>query len=115
MADQITIGSLFTPPTPQQCTERTLADALVGAASVNLSTLENLERIIWANPWGLEPQEVFDILGEKASQLLALKAALLPLLAAAASAAKSRPPIELKPEGVALTINADGTVTVKEV
>ena len=112
MADQIAIGSLFTPPTPQQCTERTLADALVGAASVNLSTLENLERIIWANPWGLSAQEVFDLLGQRAGQLLALKAALLPRLAAAASAAKSRPPIELKPEGVTLTVSDDGTVRV---
>lgn len=112
MVDQIGISGLFSPPTPQQCTERTLADALMGAASVNISTFGNLERIIWANPWGLTPQQVFDLLEDKGGQLLTLKSTLMPLLSAAATAAGTQLPMELKPEGVVLTVAEDGSVKV---
>lgn len=106
MAD---IADLFTEPTAQERTAQILRDSLEGGRNVIRASLENVERMIWANPFGLSPQEVFDILGTRAGPLLALKATLLPILVASfPGQAIGR----LKPDNVTLVVGEDGTVTI---
>jgi len=107
----IAIADLFRPPTAAEQTARIIADTLEGAKHVNRSALENVERLIWQNPYGLTPQQTFDILGTRAAGLLTLKDSILPMLDAAFPGETVD---RLKPDGVTLAVNEDGTVTVSE-
>jgi hypothetical protein len=88
-----------------------IVDTLEGAKNVNRAALENVERMIWQNPYGMTPQQVFDLLGTRAAGLLSLKDAILPMLDLAFP---NEVVDRLKPQSVMLTVNADGTVTVAE-
>ena len=106
------LSDLFAPPTPEQQTARILADTLDGAKNVNRSALDNALLMIWSNPYGLTPQQVFNILGTRAAALLQLKALIVPLLEAAFP---GEPISDPKPANVNLVTNEDGTVTVTEI
>ena len=103
------LADLFTEPTAAEQTGRIIADSLAGARGVLRASLENVERMIWQNPYGLTPQQTFDVLGTKAVALLQLKAAMLPMLDAAFPGEKID---RLKPENLTIRMNEDGTVTI---
>ena len=69
-------------------------------------TYQTLKQIVWENPAGLTPQEVFDALGSDSAQLFQLSALLVQTVNAAQ-------PGTLDPaQPYNFTINPDGTVTV---
>ena len=55
--------------------------ALVGCKNVLLSTIQNAEKIIYDNNFGLTPEEVFGAFGEQASELGLIKEKVLELVA----------------------------------
>lgn len=101
---------LFNDLTPEQKTILQIRDSAIGARNVMLAAVNNCEALIWTNPYGLTPQEVFTALGTAGKDLLAVKAAVLPIFAAAGG----EQPRQLKPEGVTLSADDDGNVTISE-
>lgn len=54
---------------PQERTLSTLRSAIAGAYNIVAATVENCRMIVNANPWGLSPQAVFDLLADDGKEL----------------------------------------------
>lgn len=95
--------------------ERT-ADQLVRAAQTTYTQLcraqKETMRAVWANPSGLTPQAVFDALGTSGGRLLAAHSAASDLVITLASMDGVPPDITPLPEGVTLSVDAEGRVLV---
>lgn len=102
------LSDLFQEESADTKTARMILDSIVGAKNTLRSAWGNANALIWQNPYGLTPQQVFDALGTKAGLLLALSQQIVPLLEAADA---EELPV-LRPEGVVITVNQDGTVTL---
>jgi hypothetical protein len=99
----------FTTPSADG-TLRLLRDATTGCFHHMRSTFTNCDSLVWANPYGLTPQQVFDAIGARA-------AGLVDFLTRVAVAINALAPLELriassKPAGVVLVVNGNGTVTL---
>lgn len=102
------LSDLFQEESADTKTARMILDGIVGAKNTLRGAWGNANALIWQNPYGLTPQQVFDALGTKAGLLLALSQQIVPLLEAADA---EELPV-LRPEGVVITVNQDGTVTL---
>jgi hypothetical protein len=71
-----------------------------------LMTYNNMMNLVWKNPGGLTPQQVFDGLGTKAGELVRLGSLLKETLNAAEAGTVQ------DIAGPTLVVNEDGTVTV---
>jgi hypothetical protein len=113
VADLTSVKTLFdkTPASAAAETIHRLECCLGALRSHNLSLVDEALQLIWHNPKGLTPQQVFDLLGSKAGPLIQAKDYLWPLIVASTAEGETLPK-DHKPEGVTLKINEDGTVTV---
>lgn len=68
---------------------------------------KRIAAFVWKNPLGLTPQQVFDLYGTKAFDLVKLSMSYQAMLETYTGVRPS-----VVPEGFDLTVNADGTVTV---
>ena len=98
---------LFAEPAPVELTLRAIRDSAFGARSTMLAAVNNCEAMVWANPWGLTAQEVFDALGPAGPDILALKQTVLPIFVASGG----EQPRELRPADLAVKV-VDGRVLV---
>lgn len=103
--------NLFDDIDPATKTLLQLRDSAVGARQVMLAAVDNCEALIWKNPYGLKPEQVFAVLGSAGAEVLQLKAVLLPIFAASGG----DQPKQLKPEGVKLTVTEAGNVSIEAV
>jgi hypothetical protein len=101
-------------PTGADQTIRVIVDVCATLLQVDRSSYDNLQRLLWQNPYGLTPQEVAAALGSKAKALMTMMAAATTLITTLRANMKvpGPEPLVLKPEGVTVTVNADGTVTI---
>lgn len=100
-------------PTPAEQTAQWISSAFAGCKSTIVATWNNLEQLVWRNPHGLTPQEVFDVLGSDGAAVVAWRNWLLPAL-------QNSPDLvnqwsDLRPPAAVVTINPDHTVTVSGV
>jgi len=72
-----------------------------------VDTFRRMADFVWRNPYGLTPQEIFDLYGDKAVDLCRLSSAAQAMVETYTG---TRPAVV--PEGYDLQYNADGTVTV---
>lgn len=100
---------LFQPLTPEQQTLLQIRDSAFGARAVMLAAVNNCEALVWKNPYGLSPQQVFDALGVAGADLVSMKAAVVPIF----QASGGDQPTQLKPECVTLRV-VDSMVQVSE-
>lgn len=99
---------------PESVTQRTLTDFLTNAINSMRAASDSAQRIVWQNPWGLTPQQVFDVLGTSAGPTTQLWYGLAQLVNGAGITENGQPVqvTGLMPAGTTLTFNVDGTVTV---
>jgi hypothetical protein len=108
------IEPLVAQATPEQWTEEQLTNTFVGAFAQMKGAFENAQMLVWNNPQGLTPQQVFDRYGTRAYGLLVLSEATRTYLNQARQflADPGAELVSRKPEGVNLVIAEDGKVTV---
>ena len=101
-------------PNPATCTERTLADTLAGCIASMRAAFDNAQRLVWQNPWGLTPQQVFDVMGATALQQVALAGGLAQLINGSGVLENGTPiqVVGLMPADKDMQFNQGGTVTV---
>ena len=102
--------ALFDEPTVSESTGRMIRDDLIGWVNHSRAMFDGLQRLVWQNPYALAPQQVFDIIGTRGKDLLTWATDLAAMVAKHVSVDKRL--VSLKPAGVVVTINADGTVTL---
>jgi len=110
MADEL----INNEPTPQEQTKNSLGSSLSNGYGTLLGSFNHGQCCVWQNPFGLTPQEVFDLYGKKAAKLLAVSVATINYLNYARAFLRNPGEVikSLKPAGTTLTVNPDGTVTV---
>lgn len=103
--------AIFDDLDPATQTVRLIQDTLSGSLNQMRAAFDNGQMLVWANPYGLTPQQVLDALGTDAAVVFAASMA--------AEACINRPEVPeakwvhgLMPAEVAPTINQDGTVTL---
>lgn len=101
---------IATEQTPEVRTQRLIEDAATGCFQVMLTTWRNLYELVWANPLGLAPQEVIDLVGTDALKLFSLSAQIGEML----NQIQPGCVVNAVPEGWTYTVNGDGTVTVTQ-
>lgn len=106
------LGDLFTEPTAEQWTAQILRDECEGLRNHARASYENILSVVWRNPRGLTPQQVFTVLGHRGAAMLKAKELFGAMLAEAFPA---NPPSDPKPKSAELTVSEDGTVTVSGV
>jgi hypothetical protein len=99
---------------PTVSTERTLADILAGTINHMKAQFNNGQQIVWANPWLLTPQQVFDIMGTNATQQVMMSGGLMQLINGSGVLENGVPiqVVGMMPADKDMQFNADGTVTV---
>lgn len=113
MADPIYVRDSDKPA--DQKTRETVTRAMSAGFAGIKGTFEQLKRLVWANPFGLTPQQVLDLLGGNdedgknlsAAKLFAASDACVTLLNLTGEGITT-----VLPPGVTATINSDGTVTL---
>jgi hypothetical protein len=95
---------------PRVQTGRLIRDAFTGCANLMRMTMDNVEHLVWENPYGLAPQEVFDLLGPDAAQMVVYRETFLPMLQQVFGADQI---VSKRPKDAALTVDPSGTVKVK--
>lgn len=101
---------LFDEPSAQQRTLQFLQDSLHGSLNTLRAAFDNGQMLVWENPYGLTPQEVFTALGENAGAMVAVSNATIAYINALAPEEKHI--ASKKPAETVLTVNEDGTVTL---
>ena len=104
------LKDLFNEPTPAERTAQILRDECEGLKNHARASYENILRMVWCNPWGLSPQDVFDVLGKRGAALLKAREIFGAMLA---EACPDNPPADLRPEKCEITVAEDGSVKVK--
>lgn len=101
---------LFTAPTPPTFAEIVGRDAMMALRQYDLANRKGIDSI-WRDPRGRTPQQMFDLLGNKAARIVAGSAATTQHIAAqfALAGIPYTPPA--LPVGATLVLNEDGTVT----
>lgn len=102
--------TLLSNPTPQEQTAHALRNIVVGGLNFLRATYDNGQQMVWQNPYGLTPQEVFDCLGADSGELVRISDALGDFINTFAP--EDQQVGSKKPSVVVLTINADGTVVL---
>ena len=97
-------------PDPVADTQHHLRNALAGSYNQMRAAFISTDKLIWENPFGLTPQDVFTSLGRRGesvvNHLTALRQAVNATAPVGSGVASS------KPGGVTVTLNPDGTVTL---
>ena len=101
---------MFDQPTPQEQTLVRLRKIMVGGMEAIIANFYEGQRMFWMNPFGLSPQQVFDLLATQATGSISLSDSTIAFINAFAP--EENRVASLKPEGATLTIEADGRVTV---
>ena len=96
--------------TPEIRTQRIIEDAATGCFQIMLVTWRNLYEQVWANPFGLTPQQVLDLVGADAAKLFALSSQIAEML----NQIQPGCVVNAVPEGWKYAVNGDGTVTVSQ-
>lgn len=101
-------------PTPEAATLSNVLDSLLGSFYSTKAACENLQMQVWSNPRGLTPQQVFTALGTRAGAMVSVVTQTIAWLNFMRTHLKTADAaiVSLKPAGVILTTNADGTVTL---
>ena len=95
--------------TPEQKTVDSLSGICTQVYHMVKGSQKAAADLVWKNQFGLTPQQVFNALGPDGAPLCAFSSNILELLALTGDDVSS--PV---PEGVTLTINPNGIVTVNE-
>jgi hypothetical protein len=95
---------------PVADTQQTLRSAANGCFNVMRSGYVNADTVVWNNPYGLTPAEVFAAMGTKGGSLVSFLTQVKNTVNAVAPA--SHDVESSKPAEVNVTINGDGTVTL---
>jgi hypothetical protein len=98
-------------PTAEEQTLRVLRDATTGCFQQARSAFLNIDRLVWQNPWGLTPQQAFDALGTRAGSLVTYQTRLATFINQN-TPGTANDVATIKPAGVTITVNGDGTVTL---
>lgn len=101
---------LFTPPAPPSFADTVGRDAMMALRQYDLANRKGIDAI-WRDPRGRTPQQMFDLLGNKAARIVAGSAATTQHIAAQFALAGFAYTPPALPEGATLVINEDGTVT----
>lgn len=104
------LSDLMSEPTAAERTAALMRDEIAGLSNHIRASYENLLRTIWQNPYGLSPQDVFDVLGNRGAAFVRARGLFEQLLTEAFPA---NPPSDPKPKYAVLQVNEDGTVAVK--
>lgn len=105
-----------THPSAQEATINTIHDSLTSTFQHLKSGWENTYNLIWHNPHGLTPKQVFELIGTDAAMLFAFSydtGELINQAAAMLADSGTEGVNNSIPEGVAYTVNADGSVTIE--
>lgn len=97
-------------PNPTSQTRQLIRDGIQGWFNFTRACYDNIQNLIWENPFGLTPQQAFDSLGIDATELLVYAGEIEALFARRAPEGGEL--VSKRPEGVTITPNQDGTVTV---
>jgi hypothetical protein len=109
--------ALVTLPTQQQAlttvekqikVKTVIAQRIQQAFQMLAGTQSQLAQVVWANPEGLNPQEVLDAVGHDSAALFQVSS----LVAQVLSVSTGLPPAAVMPPGWSYEIAADGTVKV---
>ncbi len=95
---------------PVADTQQTLRSAANGCFNTMRASYINADDVVWNNPYGLTPAEVFAAMGAMGGSLVSFLTQVKNAVNAAAPA--SHDVTSSKPAEVVVTINGDGTVTL---
>jgi hypothetical protein len=101
-------------PDPARLTVQLLLQFVVGGFEAEKAQLNNIQTYVWNSPYRATPQQVFDEIGTRGGSLVAYVVTTLSYLNSVRLRFKN-PGEEiknLKPPGVIVTVNPDGTVTL---
>lgn len=103
--------SIFDDPTGSQATTQWIKDSILGTWNQATSAYNNVDNLVWNNPYGLTAQQVFDGLGTNAGTLVDASNALKTCINRATWPA-AKQVTSSKPANCTVTVNGNGTVTL---
>ena len=101
---------LFTQPTAAQLAVAKMDANLTALLEQMIATFYDCHRIVWQNQERATAEEIFAELGERGADYIVASEATIGYINSLAPPEKAV--VSLKPEGVVLTPNPDGSITV---